>query len=175
MKVLDLCTGKVDERMQVLDERTKKMDCSTDVLDIQSRWIPNSVLISISLVQCMWFQDSCTRKCGQLYEISGLHPYGNAGRVYVRSGFPVRKFLDYASSWFSIGVTGYAKPCFAFCSDMRHKICEVWSNYEIVWGCHKTCDVSIRLPCLDRRHKLCDEAQSKFEGQNIKRHWLCDE
>lgn len=37
MKVLDLCTGKVDERMQVLDERTKKMDCSTDVLNIQSR------------------------------------------------------------------------------------------------------------------------------------------
>ena len=37
------------------------------------------------------------RKCGQLYEISGLHPYGNAGRVYVRSGFPVRKFLDYAA------------------------------------------------------------------------------
>lgn len=37
MKVLDLCTGKVDERMQVLDERTKKMDCSTYVLDIQSR------------------------------------------------------------------------------------------------------------------------------------------
>lgn len=37
MKVLDLCTGKVDERMQVLDERTKNMDCCTDVLDIQSR------------------------------------------------------------------------------------------------------------------------------------------
>lgn len=35
MKVLDLCTGKVDERMQVLDERTKRW------IAVRTFWIFN--------------------------------------------------------------------------------------------------------------------------------------